>query len=1087
MKVLSIIILLTLIVLAPQNLFATTIFADNFNVTGSGNVNHNYEESGRQSGTAATLMYDVSGTGNAYVTNGGSYAGKCVLAPHAPMMSPVHNFNESGDFSIEYELTRPDNPAFSNDWNCIIFGNDGGNVVPWHTVPGFGLVFENKGSYSIWDRGIQFSAFNFPGLSWSNPFVKVKFVVSQGGFPPTQDARIALFLNDKPYPLSNVDGNKFIYSYKGGFTNNFLTIGAWNSTEIIDNFKVSSPSGNSLTTAAWTDDSNSGITNSKVYTHKVNLAVPTNLEVNVNGVIFTGAGTNNTIADMQGENWELRTESPGGLFYSYDLLTALAQSKNISPQSLFLATNALFNGVDSGGLTLSGLVPNQNYLLTLYSSEFDYSSPNGRSNYFATSDGGVITIANQNEFGANNGQILQYQYTSPASSNFSISATPVAGSATLGWFAFSNEMLPPSAPENISASQGKFSDKIQIIWDEVSTADGYFLFRAETNDFSSAAELQTELSTNFFNDLTVTIAQDYYYWVSASNAVGSGAISVPALGFTKSTPPTKPENLSPKDYLSVKSTVVFSASIFNDSSDFLFSESQWQISSDSDFSSIIFDTGTIFPTETYAPPKNKLNIGTNFWRVKYKNNRNTWSDYSDGTSFNFVSGTKQSGMFSDNFWVPGSGNINYGYYSLNRQFGEISPLSYNFSGSTEVGSSSSNPGKLLLGANSAFSPNYDFTKNGNFKIEFDAEIHKFDDGNGWISISFGKTNQGNMFPVSSMGGSAIFSTDGTFQAFDGVSQIAAKSMSFEAGVPVKLVVTVGTEDFDEGSSAVFSAFANGNPMPIYTPNPALLSNSYAYTINYGLDKNFISVFNFNGSGTNSSIVDNFLINESPNVITSYQWSSDSDVHVGENPDYITTHLINLNDDDDATFNGVTFEGSGYNSGGYPNGNPNITTNGWALWSAGDWVGLHNVEPTNTFGSSTESWKLARHFGYANSGSLGLQLFDLTPYTSNTLTIFGVGWEPSGRPCSFSSSYGGAIETIRLNEYGNGGGIIVEYDYIASADGTFTLAMSPKEKDTMGGFHISAFANEETGVPEPISVFCILFSVCLFVLSRRLKI
>ena len=1080
MKFLSIILLLTLIVLTPSKTFAKNIFSDNFNVTGSGDVNYNFDEAGRQSGTAAEILYGIYG-GGAYVTNAGPYAGKCVLNPQAAI-TPNHNFNESGDFTIEYELTRTDDPAASNNWNTICFGNNSGNVWPWQAVPGVSLVFENKGSYSFWENGTMMHAFYFSGLSWSNPVIKVKFVVSQGGFPPTQDARIALFLNDKPYPLSITNGNKFVYIYKGGFTNNYFTLLSWLTPEIIDNLKVTSSSGNSISTAAWTDDSDSGITNSKFYTHAVNLAVPTNLEVNVNGVTFTGAGTNNTHTAMQGENWELRTETPGGLFYSYDLLTALAQSKNIAPQSLFLATNALFNGVDSGGLTLSGLVPNQNYMLTLYSSEFDYLSPNGRSNYFATSDGSVITIANQSEFGANNGQILQYQYTSPASSNFSISATPVTGSAPLGWFAFSNEMLPPSAPENISASQGKFTDKIQIIWDEVSTAVGYSLFRADTNDFSSATELQAGITTNIYNDFTVTIAQDYYYWVSASNAVGSGDVSVSALGFTKSLPPTKPENLSPKDYLSVTSTVILSASAYNDTTGHAFSESQWQISSDSGFSSIIFDTGATIPLETYAPPKNKLNTGTNFWRVKYKNDRNTWSDWSDGTSFIFEPVAGLPGMFFDSYNVSGVGDVNHGYYNAGRQFGEISPLSYTFSGTTELGTGSSNPNELRLGQNSACSPNYNFINSGNFKIEMNAQIHELDGTDGWLSLSFGKTNQGAMFPVSSMGGGLVFKGNGEFQAFDGVNTISAYPNGYLGTLPVYIVATIGTEDFDEGDPAAFSAFVNGIPMPVYVPNAGLLSNSYAYTIAYGLDANYISTYSFNGTGTNSSIIDNFIISESPNVITSYQWSGNSDVHV--DPGALYTHLINLNDDDDATFNSVTFEGSGYNPGGYPNGDPNITTNNWALLSAGEWVGLHDVLPSNTFGS-TESWKLARHFGYANGGALALLLSGLTPYSSNTLTIFGVGWESSGRPCYFSSSYGGAIEVVKLNEYGLGEGIIVEYDYIASADGTFTLAMSPEVKDVPAGWHISAFANEETGVPEPGTVFSILFSIfCLFLFRIR---
>jgi len=52
------IIFLTLIFLVPQKILAATVFEDTFTVTGGGgDVNYNYSESGRQTGSATPIDY----------------------------------------------------------------------------------------------------------------------------------------------------------------------------------------------------------------------------------------------------------------------------------------------------------------------------------------------------------------------------------------------------------------------------------------------------------------------------------------------------------------------------------------------------------------------------------------------------------------------------------------------------------------------------------------------------------------------------------------------------------------------------------------------------------------------------------------------------------------------------------------------------------------------------------------------------------------------------------------------------------------------------------------------------------------------
>ncbi len=94
-----------------------------------------------------------------------------------------------------------------------------------------------------------------------------------------------------------------------------------------------------------------------------------------------------------------------------------------------------------------------------------------------------------------------------------------------------------------------------------------------------------------------------------------------------------------------------------------------------------------------------------------------------------------------------------------------------------------------------------------------------------------------------------------------------------------------------------------------------------------------------------------------------------------------------------------------------------------------------------------------------------------------------------RESNFSCSYGGAITNLDQNIFSKDdsfGGLIVQYDYIASDDGKFSLAISPAVLSPLGTpcFHVSAFANIETGIPEGGIVFSILFSLFSIYLFRK---
>lgn len=108
----------------------------------------------------------------------------------------------------------------------------------------------------------------------------------------------------------------------------------------------------------------------------------------------------------------------------------------------------------------------------------------------------------------------------------------------------------PGAVTGVDATDGNFPDKVQVTWNAVSGADGYEVYRAETNDQSSAASIGT-VSGTVYNDTaaeapTVTTPASgclgsalpeveyhyyYYYWVKAVSDCGSSDFSESDQGY----------------------------------------------------------------------------------------------------------------------------------------------------------------------------------------------------------------------------------------------------------------------------------------------------------------------------------------------------------------------------------------------------------------------------------------------------------------------------------------------------------------------------------------------------------------------------
>jgi fibronectin type 3 domain-containing protein len=68
-------------------------------------------------------------------------------------------------------------------------------------------------------------------------------------------------------------------------------------------------------------------------------------------------------------------------------------------------------------------------------------------------------------------------------------------------------------PENVSATDGDFTDKIRVTWDRSASAASYDIYRAE--DFAAAKTRLGNSTSTTFDDATANCCIDYYYWVKA--------------------------------------------------------------------------------------------------------------------------------------------------------------------------------------------------------------------------------------------------------------------------------------------------------------------------------------------------------------------------------------------------------------------------------------------------------------------------------------------------------------------------------------------------------------------------------------------
>jgi hypothetical protein len=112
-----------------------------------------------------------------------------------------------------------------------------------------------------------------------------------------------------------------------------------------------------------------------------------------------------------------------------------------------------------------------------------------------------------------------------------------------------SEVSKPSPPTDISASDGTYTDKVQVSWTASADASYYQVFRNTSNDSSSAGALTGSHLSSPYNDTSAGAGTTYYYWVKACNSAGCSGFSASDSGYraTEGTTPSPPTNVSASD------------------------------------------------------------------------------------------------------------------------------------------------------------------------------------------------------------------------------------------------------------------------------------------------------------------------------------------------------------------------------------------------------------------------------------------------------------------------------------------------------------------------------------------------------------
>ncbi len=100
-------------------------------------------------------------------------------------------------------------------------------------------------------------------------------------------------------------------------------------------------------------------------------------------------------------------------------------------------------------------------------------------------------------------------------------------------FSESDSGMKLSAPNILNASDGTFTNKVEITWDESVGATKFLVYHSITNNASTAVNISGEIANTNFNDIATLPGQLYYYWIKAGNINGWSDFGASESGYKK--------------------------------------------------------------------------------------------------------------------------------------------------------------------------------------------------------------------------------------------------------------------------------------------------------------------------------------------------------------------------------------------------------------------------------------------------------------------------------------------------------------------------------------------------------------------------
>jgi fibronectin type 3 domain-containing protein len=105
----------------------------------------------------------------------------------------------------------------------------------------------------------------------------------------------------------------------------------------------------------------------------------------------------------------------------------------------------------------------------------------------------------------------------------------------------------PSAPTGVAASDGTYTDKVQVSWNVSSGATYYQVYRNNFDSTGDANQLTASQPASPYDDAGATEGIPYYYWVKACNAGGCSGFSSSNSGWRAYAIPATPTGVTASD------------------------------------------------------------------------------------------------------------------------------------------------------------------------------------------------------------------------------------------------------------------------------------------------------------------------------------------------------------------------------------------------------------------------------------------------------------------------------------------------------------------------------------------------------------